>query len=409
MTVEVGGRAEIANPAAPALVIKLRKDWSALIYQDWDLTSPILQAWEALVDEYGDAGVFLHYGWLQQWWSAFGGGRSLRIFVIEHGGKVCGIFPCWSSTNSSGKFFLHSMTGEVNYDVLIGPDEPAQTVAAFIDAILKLSPAAATFEGFCATRGNGKIFNAEVYKAPGFVGCYSRPYAPFIDLHTGTFEQYTTTLHSRLKRNLRKARRMAAHAGDLSFQVLREPQSLDRLMTELFDVEYRSWKGEQSSAIKCDPAKERFYRAMARWTMARECLYIFALRLNGHVIAFDLCVAGGRTIFVLKTAYDQSLAAGFSPGNLMRYRAIEYLFQTGQFDRYDFLGACDPWKLEWASQANAWSSLELYPHTLAGCYAYFLKYGWKKPFKRSPMLASALLRIRNWFEPGGMSRRESTA
>lgn len=407
MMVEVA--AEIANPAAPALVIKLRKDWSALVYPDWELPSRILQAWETLVDQYGDAGVFLHYGWLQQWWSAFGGGRSLRIFVIERGGKVCGIFPCWSATDSQGKFLLHSMTGEVPYDFLVAPDEPAQTVAAFLETVLKLRPAAATFEGFCSTCANGRIFDAEFHKAPGFVGCYRHAYAPFIDLHTGTFEQYTATLHSRLKRNLRKGRRMAEQAGDLSFEILRRPQSLERLMTELFDLEYRSWKGEQNSAIKCDPAKKRFYRAMARWVMERGCLYIFALRLNGHVIAFDLCIAGGRTIFILKTAYDQSLSAGFSPGNLMRFRAIEYLFQTGQFDRYDFLGACDPWKLEWASQATAWSSLELYPRTLAGCYAWFLKYGWKEPFKRSPMLAAALLRIRSRFEPGRMSRRVSTA
>lgn len=388
--------AQTCPPAAQ--VTHFERGWQTRVFTEWTFPDSILAAWDELARGYGDIGVFLESGWLEQSWSAVERTGRLFVTVVEHAGKVVGVFPCWIGADGR----LRALVYETHFDFLVLAERRDEVLDRFLDVLHQTGLfGGAYFEGFPRSsavvpalerrlRSRGVLTRSK----GGFVGRYSRPYAPFIDLRATTMEQYTDALHSKLKSNLRKGGKRALREGDVTFEVLRQPQSLDELLAELFEVEYRSWKGDRGSAIKCDPDAKRFYQAMARWAAARGCLYVFCLRLDGRLLAFDLCVAGGRTMFAFKTGYDQSFAARLSPGNQMRYRVIQYLFGTGQFDCYDFLGPFYPWKLEWTSQANTSTSLELYAPGIAGWYAYFRRYGWKAPLKRSRLLAELARRLR---------------
>ena len=383
---------------SPARVIYFEDGWQARIFTNWTFPESILAAWDELAHGYGDIGVFLQSGWLQQSWAAIERTGRLFVIVMEHREKVVGVFPCWIRPDGR----LRALVYETHFDFLVLPNLSDQVLDRFLDVLHQTGLlGGACFEGFPRSSAVVPALERRLRSRGipgrskgGFVGRYSRPHAPFIDLRATTMEQYTAALHSKLKRNLQQGGKRAQREGVVSFEVLRQPQSLDELLAELFEVEYRSWKGDGGSAIKCDPEATRFYQAMTRWAVAKGCLYVFCLRLDGRLIAFDLCVAGGRTMFAFKTGYDQSFAAKLSPGNQMRLRVIEYLFATGQFDCYDFLGPVYPWKLEWTSQANIATSLELYSHDIPGWYAYFRKYGWKVPFRRSRRLAELARRLR---------------
>jgi CelD/BcsL family acetyltransferase involved in cellulose biosynthesis len=274
-------------------------------------------------------------------------------------------------------------------------------IAAFFETVWILgSPATViVIESMQAAGVNRAAVETELLRRKACFSLVQQPFAPFVDLRSSSWEQYYSALHPKLRNNLRKGRRRAERDGALSFEVIRRPDSLEALLTELLDVEFRSWKGAQGTAMKCDPRSERFYSAVAEWAMARDSLAIFVLRLDGRMVAFDLCVIGGRTIFALKTGFDETAAARFSPGNLMRAQLIESLYRSGEFDRYDFLGLCFPWKLEWTPLSNTLAWMEIYPPTVAGRIVYFLKRGWKLPLKRSVRLMKALRRIRDKLRP----------
>jgi CelD/BcsL family acetyltransferase involved in cellulose biosynthesis len=374
----------------PVEVLAFEQGWRASTFSEWDFPDHVLGAWDDLAREHGDVGVLLESGWFEQWWSAMGQGGRLFVVVIEHHGAITGIFPCW--VTPVGR--LEALADDFHYDLLVSRNEVRETLAHFVNVVQAARRTLpACLQNFSGSSRFRKALEDQLRSSRTPVGVYSRPSAPYVDTRTTSWEAYADGLHSKLKNNLKKGRRRASRDGELSFEIIRQPQSLDAILKELFEVESRGWKGAQGTAIKCVPEKEAFYRGIAEWAMLTKHLYIFALRLNDQMIAFDFCVLGGRTMFALRTGYDQTLAARFSPGNLMRYQVMEYVFGSG-LDRYDFLGPAYPWKLEWTTSVNTCVSLEIYPPTVAGWCGYFRKYGWKKPLKRSKRLVELAKSLR---------------
>ncbi len=382
--------AALYNDHPSTQLIPFDSGWRAQIFTEWVFPLPILAAWDEMAGGYGDAGVFLETGWFEQWWSSMGQKGQLFVVVVERADRVQGIFPCWIGPEGG----LRALADDFHYDFLVSREYPEDTVDRFIEVLRRANlPLPAYFQNFAIGSVAAPLLRARLRSRGIPTGAYSRPSAPYIDLSNLTRQTLDEKLHSKLKNNIRKGRKRAEREGDLSFAVVRRPDDLDSIITELFDVEFRSWKGQQGTAMKCVPEKDAFYRGIARWALTKEYLYIFTLRLNGQLIAFDFCIASATTMFALKTGYDQTVAGRFSAGNIMRYQLLEYLSSAG-FARYDFLGPCYPWKLEWTSQNNTATSLEVYPRTPKGWYGYLRKYGWKAPLRRSQRLLTIAAGVR---------------
>jgi hypothetical protein len=393
----------VMSPRPAARVVTLPGPVTVSIYEEWNLPAGILRAWETILEEYGDIAVFLHHVWLREYWSRIERkGQRLAVFVVELDGSVRGICPCWVSTSRWGTISsVNSLVTGPYYDWIVATGERTAVIAAFFEVVWRLgSPGAATvIAALPAASLNRTAIEIELQKRKARFVLVQQPDSPFVDLRSASWEQYYSSLHPKLRKNLRRRRKQAEQDGVLSFDVVRRIDSLEAILAEMFEVEFRSWKGAQGTAVKCDPRSERFYNAVAAWAMARDSLAIFTMRLAGRMIAFDLCIIGGRTVFLLKTGFDQTVAARFSPGNLLQAQLIESLYRSGEFDRYDYLGDCSPWKLEWTPLSNTLTWMEIYPPTVAGRTVYFLKHGWKRPLKRSARLMRMLRWVRKRLRP----------
>jgi CelD/BcsL family acetyltransferase involved in cellulose biosynthesis len=374
--------------------IELGAGWRARIYRDWSATAAIASAWDALAAGRGDAGIFLEHGWFEQWWSAFATDAGPFVIALVRGDAIAAILPACLTRHPSGGTALLSMTSEAPYDVLAAPEWRLDAMRQLVDLLPRLGRVfPVRIEDFAGSSENRARLEELLSEKRVPFDCYRERHSPFIDATATSWEQYMDGLHSKLKNNLRKGRRRAEKTGTLSFEVVERTDALDALMTDAFDVESQSWKGEHGSAMKADPRKERFYRGIASWAMQRGRLHLCVLRLDGRMVAFDLCLAGGRTLFALKTGYDASAAGAYSPGNLMRFEVIKRVFDDARFDRYDFLGRCYPWKLEWTAAADERTTFEVFEPNLRGRLAYLGRHGWKRPFKSSPMLAAIRERV----------------
>lgn len=139
---------------------------------------------------------------------------------------------------------------------------------------------------------------------------------------------------------------------------------LDRLLAEGFAVEASGWKGERGSAIAAQPATARFYRSIAGWAAARGWLRLGFLRAGGRAIAFDFALEDGRVHALLKTGFRPELRH-LAPGMLLRREMIARAFAAG-LERYDFLGADEPWKLDWTSSVRERSRVQVFAPSVVG-------------------------------------------
>jgi CelD/BcsL family acetyltransferase involved in cellulose biosynthesis len=138
--------------------------------------------------------------------------------------------------------------------------------------------------------------------------------------------------------------------GHTSFDVYNGDERLEELLAEGFELEASGWKADERTAIVSRPETLRFYRDIARWAAELGVLRLAFLRLDGRPLAFSLALEHAGVYYVLKGGYDPTFRH-YAPGILLRHELLARAFAE-RLDRYEFLGADEPWKLAWTSTAH---------------------------------------------------------
>ena len=370
-----------ADPPAPTL-IGIGGEWRAQIFHSWDLPPTLREEWELAANAFGDRGIFLSPGWFQTWWGAFGKTGHLFIAVLHCGDRLKGIFPCWVTSDGE----LSGLANEVYFDFLLDDQDREETVDRFMQLLRRTGVAHASLPSLSRFEGNGAILLKSLKRThfPFWTWAYS--FGAIVDVSCATWEEVEGSFQSKLRNNLKKGRRRAEKEGKLTFEEVRGRESVERLLEDAFAVEASGWKAKEGTAIAQSQEKLDWYRDISKWAAERGLLRIYLLRLDGQLIAFDLALQSGRTIFALKTGYDENIATRFSAGNVMRSEVLKLLWASPEISQYDFLGPTYPWKVEWTQVSGELIDVFVYPKSVVGWTRYILKSGWKHPVKNAKRL-----------------------
>jgi hypothetical protein len=167
-------------------------------------------------------------------------------------------------------------------------------------------------------------------------------------------------LSSRRRADLRRARRRADSMGKVTFELTTpDPAQVPDLLRTAYDVEVRSWKGRNGTAIACVPDWERFFSSYAASMASQGAMHIELMRINGTPAAMNLNVDYKGRAWVLKIGYDDQFAHA-SPGLLLLAESIADATRRGM-ERYEFLGRREAWIDPWTREGTECVSLTAYP------------------------------------------------
>ena len=121
-------------------------------------------------------------------------------------------------------------------------------------------------------------------------------------------------------------------------------------------------------------------------------MQIAILGVSGRPVAAQMLRVWGRTMFMLKTAYDQAYSE-YAPGQLITARLIRYGLERGMA-ALDFLADNASWKADWAPRVRAHCRLLLFAPSLRARYAYWIRYGIREHAKKLPGVA----RLAQWLK-----------
>ena len=199
-----------------------------------------------------------------------------------------------------------------------------------------------------------------VHTSPG------SPY-PHIDL-TPEWAEPETQFNSRRRSDLRRAQRHASDAGEVTFEVLTpEPSRLEPLLAEAFDVEARSWKGSEGTALAVDPLRSRFFREYTAAALAKGILRMVFMRINGRAVGMQIALECHDRFWLLKIGYDDTYAR-CSPGTLLMLHSVRYAASRG-LRSYEFLGGAAPWTSVWTKSLRECLVVRAYPASVPGLAA----------------------------------------
>lgn len=367
--------------------------WKGVVYTDWDFPPDVIEAWDQLARSYGDKSIFINYEWFDSWWKAFGKGKNPFVTVLQKDGKIKAIFPLCTDDQLENR--LTSMTNDhtCHYDFIVEPQARTDAISVFLKLFKYIAPNNTIEIDYIPIDSDNMLSLVLKLRSNWMpVHAESHPQAPWTKV-TGNWEQYCRSLPKGLKDTIKYGNKKAEAKGRLRFEAICHTDSLDKLLNTFFDVEYNSWKGQEGTAIKCQTDVERFYRLFADKAMQRGELILQILTLEEIPVAADYCLRSGETVYLVKTGYNEAFAS-LSPGVLLRFHSLKYLFEQPEISTYSFLGVCDPWKMRWTSLSEEYGHIKIYPKSLRGWNRYSIEHGWKDLLKRSSMIR----RAKNWLD-----------
>ncbi len=201
----------------------------------------------------------------------------------------------------------------------------------------------------------------------------------------GSLGDYRNSLGSKFRGSLNNARnKLQKLANPVFSHVAGAAAGEANLLADFLHLEAGGWKGKQGSAIRLDPVLVHFYGELVRRLATNGWLEWHLLHANGQLIAAELAVRCGRTLALVKMAYDEAFAA-CAPGNLLMLAIIERAWQEGDTDRIDCLSD-QPWHGHWKLEKRKYFDLFLYPRRLFPYCAGYLPHHTYLRLKSKPAL-----------------------
>ncbi len=157
---------------------------------------------------------------------------------------------------------------------------------------------------------------------------------------------------------MRKALRRAEKEGGVQLDV-RRPQTAEevrQLLSEGFEVEHRSWKGQTGSSVFASPQVFDFHVRQATCLAQHGLLELTFLRHGSKPIAFEYGWSTGGVYYTPKVGFDEGYSR-FTPGQLLRYLVLEKAFANEQLDTIDYLGPLSDATAKWITSSYPVSRL----------------------------------------------------
>jgi len=167
----------------------------------------------------------------------------------------------------------------------------------------------------------------------------------------GDYETATRQMSGSFRRNLRRLSRRAAEAGGLRWESIGDPSRLPEAFEEFLQLEASGWKGEQGSAIRCNPALLHYYRELLASSGPQARYRIILLRLCEQAIAAQLVVQSGRTLNLLKIGSSEA-HANLSPGHLALEQTLQQACAGKDIDTVSLITGPD-WARIWKPDCHA--------------------------------------------------------
>lgn len=344
--------------------------------------APLADEWDALADR-AAVPPWLRPGWFEAWWRAFGSGR-LESLGVRRDGRLVAVAPL-----ARGRGLLRAPTNwhTPSFGLVAEDGEARRELAA---ALLRAGGVGLDLAFLDLETGGLPELRAAAHARGWRTLERVQQRSPYVAT-AGDYESYLASLDRHHVKEVARRRRRLEEQGALELELLDAFPDLERALDEGFPVEGSGWKDEQGSAIRSQPATERFYRELARWAARRGILRLGFLRLDGRPLAFEYAFEDAGAFAILKGGYDQEFRR-FGPGMLITGEEIRHAFERG-LASCELLGDDDDYKLAWTDSVRERVRFQAFAPSAAGRAAYALQ-AHGRPLARRAVAGAQSLRRR---------------
>lgn len=329
-------------------------------------------AWNGLVRQ-SAAGMYgidvtSTFEWLRTGWITRDIEASLRIVIAESGTDVVAVVPSYLVRDRTLGLRRHRLflapslyAGRCGFIVNPGNSATFATVMDFVlrgherwdeflFTVLDSSWSESLIKGYAAARGY-------------LLTPIGKNASPFVELPVSGAD-VLGALGKKLRYNIRNSERKLKSLGDIEMRSYTEKSSVDEFIENVLAVERESWKHEAGTAITKHPRQEHFYRTLAPIAAQAGWLHSAVLLLENRPVAYVYGLLYEGVYYDLKESYVKRFAK-IAPGHVLKKYLLTDLVERG-VRLFDFMGRCEPYKMQWTDKVYAQTSYVMYNHTAIG-------------------------------------------
>lgn len=198
--------------------------------------------------------------------------------------------------------------------------------------------------------------------------------SPYIQFHEN-WASHFAALPKKLRSTMRNGEKRLRERGRLSYREFLSPESLSEFNDAANSIEVDSWKSASGTAIASNPIHEAFHTTLSSRAAENGWFSGHVLFLDEHPIAYILGLLHRGVFLDLKESY-RSQFREMSPGHVLKSFAFASLYQK-QTTCYDFMGACEDYKMKWTDRVYTRVTYLLFNNTLRSRLARLLGRGWQ--------------------------------
>lgn len=296
--------------------------------------------WTELWSALPDTTPFQSPDWLIAWWEHYGEGRPLFSFAFWESGQLVGVAPLYifaSTLNRSRRVFVLG-TGNTDYaDVIFHPEFSARCCSMLVNEIRARGALWDTCE-FHRLRRSSPLMRG-IGDMPGLrVEVMNEEPCPVLDLNGCAADPM-----------LKKAQHYARKLDETCPFDIEEatPSSVDELLSSLERLHERRWRAKGMPGVLSDPRDRSFHHLVANAFCKSGMVWLYALRLEGQVVAVLYGFRRGMRTYFYLSGFDPEYGH-LSAGTVLLGHAIERARATG-CRWFDFLQGREAYKYRWGA------------------------------------------------------------
>ncbi|MGB6300678.1 MAG: GNAT family N-acetyltransferase [Rivularia sp. (in: cyanobacteria)] len=174
----------------------------------------------------------------------------------------------------------------------------------------------------------------------------------------GNFAEYRASLSGNFRSNLNKASKKLHKLSNVKISFFNENQATAECLTQLIEVEAKSWKKDAGTAISDSPTDMKFFQNLTQRLSAAGFLEWQILEAEGKTIAINFAVRLKSSILIWKLSYDPSYSK-CSPGSILLEEAVKLAYESEDIDEINLM-TDHSWYDSWKMEKRRYYNLKLY-------------------------------------------------
>lgn len=296
--------------------------------------------------------------WFAIWSEAFGQGR-FRIWRSSGGGVEVPHVRSWievAGLRVTSAYSAHNFYSP-RYDIMrhngatADLDQMMRDLDVACFTFFGVSERSALLDAFPEGRDASRV-QREVFEGSPFVDC------------TLDWTSYWASRGKNLRSNIGGIEKRLRDTS-IEFSTLSEWKEIEPILPTIYEIEASGWKGARGSAIAQDPVTRSFYDRLVREFSERGLIRLFVLKFDGEAVAFELNTLYRGLLTGLKGGFREEHAR-LSPGQLLRYRFLQWAFAQPDILGYDMQGPASETKQRWATGTEMLLTLRAFRRSARG-------------------------------------------